>query len=138
MRKLLVASLLISLASMLVVFASCAGDQLAQIHRPINDDEADYAKDRSQEESCEAVDLLLADCYDACNCCFDKESATHDELDQCVFHCSNLLYEINLASHPSKVDEDNYKECVVGCFSICDKPHKDETCWAECEHYLGN
>lgn len=122
-----------------MVLAGCSGDEYDQMTRPISGDGTTQAKDRNAEEKCNEIDLKIYDCFDACQCCYDlaqEDPENHDTLDQCVWYCDGLLLKINDIENQSKADIDNYKECVVGCFSICEKTDKDVVCYEECKHYL--
>ncbi len=137
-------AVLISLAFLLgalVVLSSCGGDEYDQATRPLSEDDGTYAKDRERAQACDQLDLKLADCFDTCNCCsFEIEGPSdtdHNNLNQCIWYCDGLLLKINDIEHSTKADITNYKECIIGCFSICDKPNKETTCYNECAHYLG-
>jgi hypothetical protein len=139
-----ISHLLIGLAFVMAasfVMVSCSGDEYDQMTRSINDDsDGTYAKDRTTDQPCDSYDFKLADCLDACSCCDSRDSTAQggDSLDQCVWYCDGLLLKINDIEHQAAADITNYKECVVGCFSICDKTNKETACYNECAHYLGN
>lgn len=120
------------------VLISCTGDEYDQSTRPIDDSEDDHAKNRDAQQRCDAYDFVITDCYDACACCeFDEVGDFGSTMGQCIWYCDGLLLKIDHVEEYSKADIDNYKECVVGCFSICGKDDKDIACWDECKGYLG-
>jgi hypothetical protein len=128
----------IFLCAVSVLFVSCYGDEYLQQTRPIDSsDEGTHAKDRSLDQSCESSELLITDCLDACSCCSDPAAAVHDVLDQCVWLCDGVLLRAEGVPNITTMNLTKYKECTVGCFSICDKPDQDITCYQECKHYLG-
>jgi len=137
MKNLLILIGLVLICSAVLILASCEGDEYQQENKPIDStDDGTHAKDRSLDQSCTTSDLLITDCLDACSCCDDPTAATHDALDQCVFLCDGDLLKVNQVENITPMNLTEYKECVVGCFSICDKPNKEITCPQECAHYL--
>jgi hypothetical protein len=122
-----------------VIFVSCGGDEYEQSTRGLTDEDGTYAKDRNQDQPCNQYDVKLADCYDACSCCDARDTMAQvgDTLTQCIWYCDGLILKINDVEHMSKANITQYKECVVGCFSICDKEDKEVACWQECKGYLG-
>ncbi len=128
------------LAAFVVLCSGCSGDEYDQATRDVTYSEHTSAKDREAAQYCDVYDFPIYDCFDACQCCYPPATDTyddHDELDQCVWYCGGLLLKINDIESKSKADIDNYKECVVGCFSICEKEDKDVACYDECKQYLG-
>ncbi|MBZ0272808.1 hypothetical protein K8I61_12285 [bacterium] len=121
------------------VIVACDGDEYDQLTRPINEDDGTYAKDRDALQDCDDFDVKIGDCYDACSCCVSvpEGESDHPALNDCIGFCDDLLLRINDVEHQSKADITAYKECVVGCFSVCEKPEPDVTCFDECAHYLG-
>lgn len=138
-RFMVLAAVFAFVASLAVV--SCTGDEYDQQTRPINDNEDDHAKDRAGDQRCDEYDFVITDCFDACNCCIpydgNEPAPGSDPLGQCIQYCDGVLIKIDEVENPTKTDIDNFKECVVGCFSICGKDDKDVACWNECKGYLG-
>jgi hypothetical protein len=128
----------IFLCAFSVLFVSCYGDEYQQENKPIDfTDEGTHAKDRSLDQSCETSDLLITDCLDACSCCNDPHATAHTVLDQCVFLCDSVLLRAESVPNVSIINQTKYKECTVGCFSICDKPNQDIECYEECKYHIG-
>ena len=88
-------------------------------------------------QSCETSDLLITDCLDACSCCNDPAAANTDILGQCAHLCDTVLLRADGVKNVTSINLTKYKECTVGCFSICNKPDQDIACYEECKYNLG-
>ncbi|MCB1153567.1 MAG: hypothetical protein H6684_10295 [Deltaproteobacteria bacterium] len=116
----------------------CEGDEYDQQTRSLDYEDGTGAKDRDEDQNCLQDDLQIRDCFDACACCiYSPEGEDHEELYSCVTECNDTLLLIDNIEETRKADITQYKECVVGCWSICNKPDKEETCYDECKGYLG-
>jgi hypothetical protein len=100
----------------------------------MNDDGTNYAKDKDEDIPCDLGDYFIQDCYDACTCCYFDGG---EILENCVRDCNETLIRYQ-DYPPAHTDVDNYKECVVGCWSVCDKPDKKANCWNDCNQYIEN
>lgn len=137
-RFLLVFTIVASLAMGLLMVA--CGDHDEWRHKDYltqqSGDDDNNAKDRDAGElNCDMYDIIIEDCYDACSCCYFGQE---DNINLCVTHCDRLLNKTNTADYePTKADFVLYKECSLGCVSLCGGREKDDTCWDECKKYLG-
>ena len=117
-----------------IFLAACdtEGDQWTE-HPMMATDDQNYAKNMSEDNRCDVDNLFIEDCADACTCCNWGES---EVIGECIVVCNDILVRFQNYP-PAHTDIDNYKECIVGCWSICDKPYKEYTCWEECKKYVG-
>lgn len=125
--------LLIGSFALGVTFIACENEGDENLKHPLMaEDGNNYAKDKDGETRCDVDDLSIEDCADACTCCFWGQE---EGIEDCVEDCDQILFRYRKYP-PAHTDVDNYKECVVGCWSICDKPDKMVNCWAECNIYV--
>ena len=128
----LMAVLLLASFSLAIGLIACEdeGDEYRK-HPLMAEDGKKYAKDKDPDEDCNLDDLFVEDCLDACTCCFQGAS---ELVETCVEYCDAVLIRYQ-DYQADNVDITNYKECVVGCFSVCGE-HRDEICWEECRGYI--
>lgn len=136
-RYLLVFAILASLG--MGLFLTACGDHDEYRHKDYltqQSDNDDNAKDRSDDQlNCELFDLVIEDCFDACSCCYFGQE---ENINLCVTQCDALLMKQYEVDHePTKADYTRYKECTLGCVSVCEANEKDDTCFEECKIYLG-
>lgn len=117
--------------SLALISCDSEGDEYRK-HDFTQTDSNNYAKDKLPEQVCGIDDLYIADCLDACTCC---HQGAGDILEDCVMDCDVILIRYQKYP-PAHTDITNYKECVLGCWSVCDKPDKMVTCWDECNIYV--
>lgn len=121
-----------ALVAGLIILGCDAGDYENRDHPFTQPDELNYAKDKTEDQVCHVDDLYIGDCADACTCCFWGQV---DLKGNCVNKCSQTL--IRYQNYPpAHTDIDEYKECVVGCFSLCEIEDHLTTCWQECKMYI--
>ena len=125
--------LVFSLSVLPMVSCETEGDEYR--HKPLmGDDGNNYAKNMGEDDDCEYDNLVVQDCLDACTCCHWGDN---DGIEDCVEYCDGVL--IRYQNYPAaKTDIDNYKECVVGCFSVCEIPDRNAECWSQCKKYIGD
>jgi hypothetical protein len=138
-RFLLVFAIVMSL-SMGLLLVAC-GDHDEWRHKDFltqqsGDGDDNNAKDRSAEElNCDMYDIIIEDCFDACSCCYYGQEANTQ---LCLTYCDRLVNKVNTADYePTKADYTLFKECTLGCVSLCDGREKEDICWDECKKYLG-
>lgn len=96
------------------------------------DDGNNYAKDMDEEGRCDVDDYFIEDCHDACTCCYYGST---DMIGGCIQTCDTVL--LSYQDYPAdQTDIQNFKECVVGCFSVCEIEDKGESCWNQCKQYV--
>lgn len=139
MRKLAFLFGLVLITGLVFLIPACGGDQQDNDTRGLDtENDGTHAKDMPSGLTCADSEVLITDCYDACSCCSTHDSEEYaDPMEGCIWSCDNLIEKVNDLEFYSKADLVNYKECVVGCYSICEKPDKDVNCYNECAHYLG-
>ncbi len=132
-RFLVVLAVILPFAlSMMVI--SC-GDEDFRHKDLAQEDGHVHAKDMTADMSCEVNDVVIEDCYDACSCC---HLGQEDAMADCVNYCNGILYlALTEPWDPTRANYTGYKECVVGCVSLCGSEDdvKGE-CWQECSYYL--
>jgi len=104
-------------------------------HHPLNQDDGDFsANDMDENMSCDINNVVIESCYDACSCCFLGQE---DNIAECVMDCDAVLDNMMDESvNPTRADFIAYKECTLGCVSLCDHGEENGACWNECKRYL--
>lgn len=129
------------------IFIACSGnweddqrkqDWLTQ-QDPDDDDEIEDPDEAKYHESadldCSTDGVVINDCYDACVCCYPLQE---ENKANCVDRCSNTLVRPYTVEHdPTDADWDAYKDCVLGCVSLCDEREVNRQCWYACMHHIG-
>jgi hypothetical protein len=111
---------------------ACEDQGNYRIHPLMSEDDNNYAKNMTADQNCELDDLFIEDCNDACTCCYFGQL---DQKEFCVSQCDTVLLRYQ-SYPPAETEVDDYKECLVGCWSICDIEDKVETCWDQCNIYI--
>ena len=102
---------------------------------PLQQDDGDlHAKEMGDQMKCDVNDVVITDCYDACSCCYMGQE---DNMADCVFDCDKVLMKMNDEDiNPTNANYTAYKECTLGCVSLCGGGEENGACWNECRHYL--
>jgi len=133
-RNLLVLTLVFAISISGLMIA--CGDHDEYRHKPLTQESGDFnAKNMDETMSCDSNNVVVEDCLDACTCCYyGQQEATEN----CVQYCDELLSAQYYYDHePTKADYTRFKECIVGCVSLCGGREKDDTCLNECLIFLG-
>lgn len=122
-----------TISAFLVISCKTEGDEFR--HKPLMaEDGENYAKNMDEDTDCRYDNVIVQDCLDACTCCHWGDT---DGIENCVESCDSIL--IRYQDYPAyTTDIDNYKECVVGCYSVCEKTTPRVMCWDECKKYIGD
>lgn len=133
-RYLLVITLVLPFVLGMLLIACGGHDEFH--HKPLQQNTGNfYAKDMTDGMTCDSADVLVADCLDACTCCYYGQP---ENTENCVEYCDSMLLKgFNIDQEPTKLDFTRFKECLVGCVSLCDEREKDMTCYNTCKIYLG-
>jgi hypothetical protein len=98
-------------------------------------DQGAHAVDRDPDQTCDEADIIVANCEDACSCCYLGQEVN---METCVLYCDALLermYDDNVVV--MHADFHRYVECTLGCVSLCGEREKTDVCYDECKRYLG-
>jgi hypothetical protein len=131
--SVLMTVLLLSSFAMGLIVVGCEDEGDEYRRKPMmQDDGENYAKDKDADGRCDVEDYVIQDCLDACTCC---HQGSENLIETCVEWCDDVLIRYQ-DYPPAHTYVDDYKECVVGCFSVCEPTNRDEICWNECKGYL--
>jgi len=117
------------------IFIACQG--VDNFRQPITqaEDGIQYAKYMHYGQDCIRDNLVVFDCFDACNCC--HFGRTHDEARAvCIRDCDTDMLNGQNNADPNKANYDLFRECTVGCFADCSVARPLDECWDACKKYL--